>query len=134
MQTFIPYPSAGESAKVLDYRRLGKQRVEAMQLITIIEGKAKSKDWANHPAVGLWKDHLDALKLYYNCIIFEWVGRHFKNNMPILPMPTEPVKYPAWFGRDDFHSRHRAALLAKNPEWYSQWGWTEEPKIDYVWR
>ena len=33
MQTFLPYESFRESAKVLDWRRLGKQRVEGMQII-----------------------------------------------------------------------------------------------------
>ena len=37
MQTFLPYESFEESAKVLDYRRLGKQRVEGMQIINAIE-------------------------------------------------------------------------------------------------
>ena len=43
MQTFLPYESFRESAKVLDWRRLGKQRVEGMQIINAIEGK-KRKD------------------------------------------------------------------------------------------
>ena len=38
MQTFLPYPSFEESAKVLDWRRLGKQRVEGMQIINAISG------------------------------------------------------------------------------------------------
>jgi hypothetical protein len=37
MQTFLPYPSFEETAKILDYKRLGKQRVEAYQIANIIE-------------------------------------------------------------------------------------------------
>ena len=37
MQTFLPYADFERSAKSLDYKRLGKQRVEAMQLIKAIE-------------------------------------------------------------------------------------------------
>ena len=33
MQTFLPYPDFHESAKVLDMKRLGKQRVEVLQLL-----------------------------------------------------------------------------------------------------
>ena len=33
MQTFLPYPDMIKSAKALDYKRLGKQRVEAKQII-----------------------------------------------------------------------------------------------------
>jgi hypothetical protein len=60
MQTFLPYPDFARSAACLDYRRLGKQRVECLQI-------------------------------------------------------------------------HRAALLAKDPAWYGQYGWKEEPKIEYWW-
>lgn len=35
MQTFLPFASFGESAKVLDNKRLGNQRVEAMQILRI---------------------------------------------------------------------------------------------------
>ena len=41
MQTFLPYKSFEESAKVLDWRRLGKQRVEGMQIINAIEQKPR---------------------------------------------------------------------------------------------
>jgi hypothetical protein len=36
MQTFLPLPDFIESAKVLDYKRLGKQRVEAWQILKAI--------------------------------------------------------------------------------------------------
>ena len=41
MQTFLPYESFAESAKVLDWRRLGKQRVEGMQIIKAITGEKR---------------------------------------------------------------------------------------------
>ena len=52
MQTFLPYESFRESAKVLDWRRLGKQRVEGMQIINAIENPNK-QGWQNHPAITL---------------------------------------------------------------------------------
>lgn len=48
MQTFLPYPSFAESARVLDRQRLGKQRVEVLQLLRALTGQTKG--WANHPA------------------------------------------------------------------------------------
>ncbi|MDQ1681515.1 MAG: hypothetical protein QOH99_56, partial [Frankiaceae bacterium] len=33
MQTFLPYADFGASARVLDDRRLGKQRVETLQIL-----------------------------------------------------------------------------------------------------
>ena len=38
MQTFLPYMSFDDSAAVLDYRRLGKQRVETMQILYTLLG------------------------------------------------------------------------------------------------
>ncbi len=41
MQTFLPYESFEKSAQTLDWRRLGKQRVEGMQIINAITGKTR---------------------------------------------------------------------------------------------
>ena len=41
MQTFLPHPEFDESAACLDYKRLGKQRLEAKTIIDILDGKAK---------------------------------------------------------------------------------------------
>jgi hypothetical protein len=54
MQTFLPSTSFIQSAKCLDYKRLGKQRVEAKTIINILEGKTTSNAWRNHPATKMW--------------------------------------------------------------------------------
>ena len=36
MQTFLPYKSMGQSVRCLDYKRLGKQRVEAFQILNAL--------------------------------------------------------------------------------------------------
>ena len=56
MQTFVPYPDLHDSAAVLDYRRLGKQRVEAYQIIRA--ALHLSKGWGNHPATRMWANNL----------------------------------------------------------------------------
>ena len=86
MQTFLPYESFRESAKVLDWRRLGKQRVEGMQIINAIEGKKRKdgkpyKGWLNHPCTVMWRPYLNSLKHYTNIIITEWMKRGYNNNM-----------------------------------------------------
>jgi hypothetical protein len=43
MQTFLPYPDFKKSLQTLDYRRLGKQRVEAYQIIRILKAASQSK-------------------------------------------------------------------------------------------
>jgi hypothetical protein len=60
MQTFLPYPDLQKSVQCLDYKRLGKQRVEALQILNILRGKptksGKSyKGYINHPIVNMWK-------------------------------------------------------------------------------
>ena len=83
VNTFLPFPDFKLSARVLDYRRLGKQRVEAMILVDVITKGKEAKGWKNHPAVEMWKDNIDALKLYHNVIINEWIARGYNNNMKL---------------------------------------------------
>ena len=49
MQIFLPYPDIIDSAKVLDTKRLMKQRVESYQILNTLQGK--STGWQSHPAV-----------------------------------------------------------------------------------
>jgi hypothetical protein len=130
MQTFIPYTDFDECARALDYRRLGKQRVECKQILNAIErGKG---GWANHPATRMWRGYEPALRQYMRAIILEWIARGYKNNMDI-PEP-EDYELPPWWGREEIHASHRSALLEKDFEfYYEKWGWEDEPRIDYVW-
>lgn len=132
MQTFLPYPSFVASAKALDYRRLGKQRVEGYQILRTLLGI--SDGWANHPAVKMWEGYEAALYLYTQACIKEWVARGYRNTM-ILPHfagINRPV-LPAWVGDDRLHSSHRSNLLRKLPEHYNQFGWTDNPNAPYWW-
>jgi hypothetical protein len=137
MQTFLPYSDIKESLKVLDMKRLGKQRVEAYQIISAITGRPKKdgtpyKGWTSHPCSIMWKDYVPMLKTYYNLCIDEWVSRGYKNTM-IKEEINESVISPKWFGNNKFHSSHRANLLKKEPEFYSKFGWTENPQDPYIW-
>lgn len=38
MQTFLPYPSIIKSLRCLDNKRLGKQRVETLQILRALRG------------------------------------------------------------------------------------------------
>ena len=136
MQTFLPHESFEKSAQVLDWRRLGKQRVEGMQIINAITGKTRKdgkpyKGWINHPCSVMWKDYVPALKHYTNVIIQEWITRGYNNNMEFYD--TGKNIMPDWIGNEKFHSSHRANLLRKDFDYYSQFGWTENPERPYVW-
>lgn len=117
VNTFLPFADFEKSAQVLDYRRLGKQRVEARQIINVLENP-DAKGWKNHPAVKMWRGHVPALKMYFNAMVTEWISRGYKNTMPLY----DEVPYaamPWWFGRAVFHGSHRAALMRKNTEFYT---------------
>tara|TARA_R110002072_G_scaffold178724_1_gene334735 strand:- start:471 stop:953 length:483 start_codon:yes stop_codon:yes gene_type:complete len=141
MQTFLPHDNFEESARLLDWRRLGKQRVEGMQIINAIEGKKRKdgkpyKGWINHPCSVMWRPYVSALKLYTNVIINEWVRRGYNNNMKHYDDYLEGLSLegmPHWLGKEEFHSSHRANLLRKDYTYYSQYGWKEDPSAPYVW-
>lgn len=129
MQTFLPYSSFSKSAKCLDWRRLGKQRVEAKQILNALDGT--SKGWVNHPATKMWRGYEEALKLYMNVMITEWIDRGYNNSMELSPIGM--VRVPDWFGDEKFHASHRSNLLRKDPGHYSKFGWTELDNHEYVW-
>lgn len=141
MQTFLPYPDFRKSLECLDNKRLGKQRVEAMQLIKALE--KGSGAWFNHPATQQWKDNVGALMVYHDMSIHVWKERGFKNTMSLyfgsaksskeLDCGTMTSPTPSWFGDPDFHSSHRSNLLRKDPEHYGKFGWTEPHDLPYVW-
>lgn len=136
MQTFLPYPDIWLSIRALDRQRLGKQRVEALQILNVLTGKAKPNKngktaWENHPAVKMWAGYEACLAYYMNVAISEWVGQGYKNTMRFLELPN--IVYPNWFGDERFHSSHRANLLRKNHEYYKWFGWAEYPETGYFW-
>jgi hypothetical protein len=117
---------------VLDRARLGKQRVETLQILNALMGL--SKGWTNHPATKMWAGYEGALWLYGQTMIGEWVARGYQNNM-VLPgtFKADDIVFPKWLGDPAFHASHRSNLLRKDPLWYNQFGWTESPDLAYVW-
>lgn len=121
MQTFLPYPNFVVSARCLDDRRLGKQRVEAHQILDIIGLVATWRNsrpgisvedwrstvtsdtfresydnpgWCTHPAVVMWRNHRLALMLYHDVMIREWVRRGFNNDMHCLVFRSPDAEVP----------------------------------------
>jgi hypothetical protein len=138
MNTFLPYSDFEKSAKCLDYRRLGKQRVEAYQLDIGLDNP-DTFGWRNHPAFKMWIGYKYALVEYGITICYEWIERGYKDSL--LPkffdmLPDHTVtryKDPPWLGNPEYHSSHRKALLYKDYDWYSKFGWSESPELNYVW-
>lgn len=130
-------PTFEESAEFLDFRRLGKQRVECYQLLRTLAGETSG--WKNHPCTRMWKDYQDALVIYGLAMCIEWISRGYNDTLhnKILSYQTIPrrenVQMPPWLGWEEFHASHRANLLRKDPIWYGNFGWTDCPLLPYVW-
>ena len=119
MQTFLPVADFKQSAKFLDYKRLGKQRVEGMQLLNAMQPDYPHKGWLKHPAKIMWEGHQDMLKKYVNVMIEEWISRGYNNTMQFYEYDAS-APMPDWIGNDKIHKSHRINLLRKDVEFYSK--------------
>ena len=88
MQTFLPYKSFKNSLQSLDWRRLGKQRVEAHQILNVLLGRTTTKGWVNHPITKMWKGYEPSLQLYFNLCVEEWINRCKIRTTNITPKTT----------------------------------------------
>ena len=134
MQTFLPYEDFAASAEVLDYRRLGKQRVETWQILRALAGETRG--WTNHPASRMWRGYEDALVVYGVKICEEWIRRGYNDSMLerfVQLLVPGKVKMPAWLGNQEFHTSHQSNLVRKDPDFYSPIFPDVGPELDYVW-
>ena len=140
MQTFVPHGTHfHETAQTLDYRRLGKQRCEAKQILMTLRGE--SKGWANHPAVKMWAGYEPALALYGSIMCKEWKRRGYVDNLRPY-FDTLLVEYvekgdnlvmPPWLYDDNVVRSHRSNLIRKDAEFYG-WRWPDVPDdLEYIW-
>lgn len=133
MQTFLPVPTFTLSAHFLDRQRLGKQRVEALQILRTLQGK--SSGWANHPAVHMWRGYEVALAVYGAATCDEWLLRGYKDGCraEFIAAMSAPLVFPPWLGDEAFHLSHRSNLVRKMPEHYRRF-WPDVPDdLPYVW-
>ena len=133
MQTFLPYADYIRSAKCLDYRRLGKQRVECKQIMLALT--TPTYGWQSHPAVVMWRDSEESLALYGLTMCLEWRMRGYSDSL--MPFFRDRVTAlaipPPWLGMDAVHESHQSNLLRKDPSFYAQFGWSVGPDLPYVW-
>jgi MoxR-like ATPase len=148
MQTFLPYPDFTRSARALDDRRLGKQRVEALQIVRALTRPVYG--WQHHPAVRMWRGHEEALGAYAVAICREWCRRGHADTcetkiladlaeagLPVPPRSQAELRraraLPPWLGRRALHASHRAALVRKDPEHYEPRFGALDTDVPYVW-
>lgn len=140
MQTFLPYPSFADSAAVLDTARLGKQRVETLQLLRALT--VPDYGWRHHPAAKMWRGHLPALVAYGLTMTDVWTAAgHADSVRPQLlafapeveGVPQDELELPPWLRDDALHLSHRSNLVRKDPEFYRPRFGDVPDDLPYVW-
>ena len=147
MQTLLPYADFERSARSLDPRRLGKQRVEGLQVVRGLTREGYG--WRHHPAVKMWRGHIEALGRYTITCCEIWVERGFGDTVAATvtaelgeagvasvraqPQLAEAGALPWWLGDEDFHRSHRSALLRKDRPFYRHQFGDVPDDLPYVW-
>lgn len=98
--------------------------------------------WRHHPAVKMWREWRWALLAYAFDICVECRRRGFDDTVydklktygcVASFSNTKKGLLPTWFGDPRFHDSHKSNLLRKDPEWYSQFGWSVRNDLEYWW-
>jgi hypothetical protein len=147
MQTFLPYADFTRSAQVLDRARLGKQRVEAIQVVRALT--IPTYGWRHHPAALMWRGHLEALGAYSFAVVDEWTRQGYADTCAatiardLADAGVATVRsqaeladvgeLPPWLGDEAFHRSHQSALVRKDPEHYASLFPGVPDDIPYLW-
>lgn len=147
MQTFLPYADFESSVRALDVRRLGKQRVECIQVLRGLV--VPTYGWRHHPAVKMWRGHEEALGRYAFTCCDLWVERGFGDTCAATmaaDLATAGVHHvrtqaelhsagdlPWWLGEEQFHRSHQSSLVRKDPDHYRPLFPDVRDDLPYVW-
>ena len=137
MQTFLPYRGYAESVAVLDDKRLGKQRVETLQIFAVLVRLRwrrpdnviedyEPKGWKNHPAVLGWKGYEASLLEYQRATCAEWTARLASG------LPDDTAR-PPWTHDPAVHRSHQSNLIRKDPDFYGPLFPGVPGDLEYVW-
>lgn len=133
MQTFLPFADFEKSARVLDSKRLGKQRVEVIQVVRALTRPGYG--WSRHPAVLMWRGWEEALGCYglTCCRVWSELGYAdtcadtIRTDLGAAGVTTVRSQHdldvvaalPTWLGSEAFHRSHQSALIRKDPDHYT---------------
>ena len=147
MQTFLPYADFAASARVLDPKRLGKQRVETIQVVRALT--REKYGWRHHPAVLMWRGCEEALGCYGMAIVDAWTELGFADTCGatlradlaaagICEIRSQAElaavgALPRWLGDEAIHRSHRSALVRKDPAYYRALFLDVPDDLEYVW-
>ncbi|MEW2275703.1 cytoplasmic protein [Streptomyces sp. SID685] len=148
MQTFLPDADFRRSAQLLDRRRLGKQRVEALQVLRGLT--VPGYGWRRHPAVRMWSGYEEALVRYGLEVCRVWrelghqdscaaslvagygavhPGAHVRDQAAL----AAAGELPPWLGDRAFHRSHQSALVRKDRDTYRSEFPDVPDDLPYVW-
>lgn len=134
MQTFVFDEDFLAIAQILDIKRLGKQRVEAYQILNALSGK--SSGWSNHPATRMWQGHEFALATYGFVMCEVWKFHGFRDSLQEkFQEATHSLRYedtskPWWINNELLHLTHKSNLIRKQP---SRYKWNVPNNLPYIW-
>ena len=147
VQTFLPFADFERSARTLDPKRLGKQRVETIQVVRALTRPGYG--WANHPAVLMWKGFEEALGQYGLTCCEVWTELGFGDTCALTivtdlqaagvdTVRTQPElaavgALPGWLGNEAVHVSHQSALVRKDPGRYRLMFPDVPDDLPYVW-
>lgn len=147
MQTFVPFVDFVESARALDAKRLGKQRVEVIQIVRALTVPGYA--WKSHPAVLMWKGYEEALGRYGLAMCDVWLELGFGDtcagtieaDLATFGLPRirpeaelrDAGALPPWLFDDAVRESHQSALVRKDPEFYRHKFPDVRPDLEYVW-
>ena len=151
MQTFITEHKIKNVAKILDYRRLGKQRVEAKQILQAIRykksgniymvdknGRERLRGWLNHPCTEMWHNYESYLAYYGYVMCREWINRGYNDSLKsffrenIGASRLKDIEEPYWLRDESLHISHQSNLLNKDRGYYSCF-FDVKDDLEYVW-
>jgi hypothetical protein len=147
VQTFLPYADFEKSARSLDLKRLGKQRVECIQVLRGLT--VPGYGWRHHPAVNMWRGHEEALARYAMTCCEVWgelghadtcaatIGQDVRAaGVTTVRSQAELAAagaLPPWLGDEAFHRSHRSSLVRKDPDHYRAQFPDVPDDLPYVW-
>src|SRR4051794_23007091 len=144
MQTFLPVAEFDESARLLDSPRLGKQRVETLQVLRALE--LPEYGWHSHPVVTMWRGRTPALVAYGLACVRAWRALGHADSTEDLISEFAPEVadaaqdelgaaglLPSWLGDEALHLSHRSSLVRKDPEHYRPLFGDVPDDLPYVW-
>lgn len=147
MQTFVPYANFHRTAQVLDDKRLGKQRVETIQIVRALT--TIGYGWAHHPATLMWKGYEEALGRYGLTCCEVWVERGFRDTCAATISADLAVAgvgairtqsdlagadaLPPWLGDQAVLLSHQSALVRKDPGFYQAQFPGVPADLPYIW-